>query len=255
MSSQPSFNVGLFVTCLVDLFRPSVGFSAIKLLEQAGCKVIVPTAQTCCGQPTYNNGDVNHSREIAQQVIDTFLSYDYVVVPSGSCAGMIKQHYPQLFQQDKSWLIKAHTLAERCYELTSFLTDICGVTTVDAYFPHTVTYHDSCASLREMKVKSQPRQLLQTVKGLTLIEMQETEVCCGFGGTFCVKYPEISTRIVSDKATNIQATQAEVLLAGDMGCLLNITGRLKRLNSEVKVYHIAEVLANNTDNIPAIAEG
>lgn len=254
MSSQPIFHVGLFVTCLVDLFRPSVGFSSIKLLEQAGCKVSVPTTQTCCGQPTYNNGDIAHSREIAKQVIDSFWDYDYVVVPSGSCAGMFKQHYPELFQQDNTWLIKAHTFAERCYELTSFLTDICGMTAVDADFPYTVTYHDSCSSLREMQVKSQPRQLLQTVRGLKLVEMKESEVCCGFGGTFCVKYPEISTRIVSDKVANIEATQAEVLLAGDMGCLLNITGRLKRLNSKVKVYHVAEVLANNTQDIPAIAE-
>ena len=241
MSVKP--RVGLFVTCLVDLFRPNVGFAAIKLLEQAGCQVEVPLDQTCCGQPAYNNGDLNNTRKIAKQVIATFEEFDYIVVPSGSCGGMLKLHYPQLFKDDPAWKTRSENFAQRCHELVSFLTDQCGVNHVDTQFEHTVTYHDSCSGLRELGIKTQPRQLLSTVKGLTLHEMRESEVCCGFGGTFCVKYPEISTHIVSAKAHHIEATGAQVLLAGDMGCLLNITGRLKRLNIPVKAYHVSEVLA------------
>jgi L-lactate dehydrogenase complex protein LldE len=244
--------VGLFVTCLVDLFRPNVGFAAIKLLEKAGCEVEVPTAQTCCGQPAYNNGDLKNSRAIAKQVIDNFNEFDYIVAPSGSCIGMLKLHYPQLFKDDPEWQAKAEAFAERCYELVSFLTEVCGK--VDARFEQTVTYHDSCSGLRELGIQAQPRQLLKKVQGLKLTEMAEADVCCGFGGTFCVKFPEISARMVSDKVANIQATGAQVLVAGDMGCLLNIAGRLKRLNSSVKVYHVAEVLAEMTI-VPAIGEG
>lgn len=254
MTSTHSPRVGLFVTCLVDLFRPNVGFATLKLLEQAGCQVEVPIAQTCCGQPAYNSGDLANSRAIAKQVIDNFQEFDYIVAPSGSCAGMLKQHYPQLFQDDSQWQAKAQAFAERCYELISFLTDVCGINQIDAHFEQTITYHDACAGLRELGIQTQPRQLLKRVQGLKLIEMEETEVCCGFGGTFCVKYPDISARMVSDKVANLQATEARVLLAGDMGCLLNMAGRLKRLNSPIKVYHIAEVLAEMT-NVPAIGEG
>jgi len=249
-----SHRVGLFVTCLVDLFRPNVGFAAIKLLEKAGCQVEVPTAQTCCGQPAYNNGDLANSRAIAKQVIETFAEFDYIVAPSGSCARMLKQHYPQLFPSELRWQTKAQAFANRCYELVSFLTDVCGMTEVEAQFEQTVTYHDACSGLRELGIEAQPRQLLNSVQGLKLTEMKETNVCCGFGGTFCVKYPDISARMVSDKVDNIQATKAEVLLSPDMGCLLNIAGRLKRLKSPVKVYHIAEVLAEMA-TVPAIGEG
>ena len=237
-------HVGLFVTCLIDLMRPNVGFAAVALLEQAGCQVDVPTAQTCCGQPAYNNGDTNSSRQIAQQVITTFEEYDYVVGASGSCMGMLKRHYPELFtEHDGDWKIKAERFAEKCYELTTFLTKVKPLT-INASFPHRVTYHDSCSSQRELGIKQQPRQLLSQVKGLELIEMQETEVCCGFGGTFSVKYPDISTRMVSNKAENIQATDAAYLVTGDMGCLMNIAGRLHRLGSPVKAFHIAEILAD-----------
>jgi L-lactate dehydrogenase complex protein LldE len=252
--STHSHRVGLFVTCLVDLFRPNVGFAAIKLLEKAGCQVEIPTAQTCCGQPAYNNGDLAKSRAIAKQVIDTFEYFEYIVAPSGSCAGMLKQHYPQLFKDELREQIKAQAFASRCYELVSFLTDVCGMTQVEAQFEQTVTYHDACSSLRELGIEAQPRQLLNSVQGLKLTEMKEANVCCGFGGTFCVKYPDISARMVSDKVKNIQATKAEVLLASDMGCLLNIAGRLKRLKCPVKVYHIAEVLAEMA-KVPAIGEG
>ncbi|EDN66337.1 Fe-S oxidoreductase [Beggiatoa sp. PS] len=255
MSITPnqSPRVGLFITCLVDLFRPNVGFATIKLLENAGCQVEVPLSQTCCGQPAYNNGDLVNSREIAKQVITHFEDFDYIVIPSGSCAGMFKHHYPQLFSDEPEWQAKAEVFAARCYELVSFLTDVCGVTAVNASFEQTVTYHDSCSGLRELGIKAQPRQLLNSIPDIKLVEMKETEVCCGFGGTFCVKYPDISTKMVSDKVAHIEETKAEVLLAGDMGCLLNIAGRLTRLNSPVKVYHIAEVLADMTEG-PAIGK-
>ena len=246
-------NVGLFVTCLVDLFRPNVGFATIKLLENAGCKVSVPTAQTCCGQPAYNNGDLENSRAIAKQVIENFDEFDYIVAPSGSCTAMLKHHYPQLFQNEPQWQAKAQAFANRCYELVSFLTDVCGIDKVQARFSFPVTYHDACSGLRELGIANQPRQLLKSVQSISITEMKEADVCCGFGGTFCVKYPDISTRMVSDKAANVQATNAQVLLAGDMGCLLNIAGRLKRLNSPIKVYHVAEVLANMA-LVPAIGE-
>jgi L-lactate dehydrogenase complex protein LldE len=244
----------LFVTCLVDLFRPSVGFAAVKLLEDAGCKVEVPASQTCCGQPAFNSGDFSTTREIARQIIDAFAGFDYVVGPSGSCMGTIRTHYPALFADDPEELSRAKHLAERSYELTSFLADIMGVGSVQARYDAAVTYHDSCAGLRELGVKTQPRTLLQSVAGLSIKEMQDTEVCCGFGGTFCVKYPEISGRMVSDKVANIERSGAETVLGGDLGCLLNISGRLKRLGKPFRAYHVAEVLANMTDT-PAIGEG
>ncbi len=246
--------VGLFVTCLVDLYRPNVGFAAIKLLEDAGYTVEVPEAQTCCGQPAFNNGDFDTTRDIARQIIMAFEDFDYVVGASGSCMGTIKTHYPDLFKEEAEWLSRANRLSDKSFELTSFLTDIAGVKSVDVQFDADVTYHDSCAGLRELGVKQQPRNLLDSVTGLNLNEMQNSETCCGFGGTFCVKFPQISTRLASDKVENIDATGANVLLGGDMGCLLNISGRLKRLDKAVKVYHVAEVLADMTD-LPAIGEG
>ncbi len=244
--------VALFVTCLVDLHRPTVGFAAIHLLEQAGCAVEVPSAQTCCGQPAYNTGDRASTRAIAQGVIAAFEGYDYVVVPSGSRGGMISHHYPGLFGDDPAMRARAEALAGRTYELIDFLTGIMGVTSVPAQFDGVATYHDSCSGLRELGVKQQPRHLLASVAGLTLREMTDPEVCCGFGGTFCVKYPEISTRMVSDKTRDIAATGADTLLAGDLGCLLNMAGRLSREGSPVAVRHVAEVLAGMTDEVPPI---
>lgn len=251
MNKQPS--VGLFVTCLVDLFRPNVGFAAIKLLENAGCSVTVPVLQTCCGQPAYNSGDAPDAREIAKQVIAAFEGFDYVVGPSGSCMGMIRVHYPEMFPTDAGWRGRADSVAEKSHELLSFLRDVLGVDSLEVRYEGTATYHDSCSGLREMGVKSQPRDLLSHVSGLTLNEMAETEVCCGFGGTFCVKYPKISQRMVTDKVKNIVDTGATTLLGGDLGCLLNMAGRLKREQSQVKVYHAAEVLAGLTD-VPPIGD-
>jgi L-lactate dehydrogenase complex protein LldE len=248
------FRVALFVTCLVDLFRPSVGFAAVKLLEDAGCVVEVPEAQSCCGQPGYNSGDRADAKAIARQVIATFSLYDYVVVPSGSCGGMIKTHYPTLFPDDPPMAEQAQALAGRTFELVSFLADVLKRDQVDARYAGTVTYHDACSGLRELGVKDQPRRLLKSVDGLILKEMATPEVCCGFGGTFCVKYPEISDKMVSDKAADIAATGADTLLCGDMGCLLNMAGKLSRLGKPVAVRHVAEVLADMTEASPPIGQ-
>ena len=242
-ASQPR-RVALFVTCLVDLFRPSVGFAAIRLLEEAGCSVEVPPLQVCCGQPAYNSGDRATTRAIARQVIDTFEGYEAVVAPSGSCGGMLAHHYPGLFDDDPAMKARAENLAGRSYELISFLVDVLGVDTVAARYDGSVTYHDSCSGLRELGVKDQPRRLLGSVDGLRLSEMKTPEVCCGFGGTFCVKYPEISNAMVGEKSADIGQSGADTLLAGDLGCLMNMAGKLQREGSAVRVRHVAEVLAD-----------
>lgn len=250
-SSRP--RIGLFVTCLVDLFRPSIGFASLKLLEDAGCVVEVPQAQTCCGQPAYNSGDRGDAQAVAKGVIAAFEPYGYLVAPSGSCTGMIKKHYPGLFADDPLWEPRAKTLAEKSFELVSFLADVLGVTSVQAAHSGSVTYHDSCSGLRELGIQRQPRRLLKTVAGLSLKELPEADVCCGFGGTFCVKYPDISNAIVEKKTEKIAETGAETLLAGDLGCLLNMAGKLKREGRATKSRHVAEVLAGMTDE-PAIGE-
>jgi L-lactate dehydrogenase complex protein LldE len=250
VSSSPSASqprprrVALFVTCLVDLFRPSVGFAAIKLLEDAGCTVEVPPLQVCCGQPAYNSGDRATARAIAAQVIDAFEGFEAVVAPSGSCGGMLAHHYPGLFDDDPAMKARAENLAQRSHELVSFLVDVLGVKSVAAHFDGAVTYHDSCSGLRELGVKQQPRRLLASIKGLELREMETPEVCCGFGGTFCVKYPEISNAMVGEKSADIAQSGADTLLAGDLGCLMNMAGKLQRQGRTVRVRHVAEVLAD-----------
>jgi L-lactate dehydrogenase complex protein LldE len=246
--------VALFVTCLVDLFRPTIGFAAVKLLKEVGCTVEVPRAQTCCGQPAYNSGGRADAKAIALQVCDTFAGYDYVVAPSGSCAGMIRQHYPELFADDPVNLPRAQELAGRTWELISFLADVCGMRTVTARWDRDVTYHDACSGLRELGVKLQPRQLLASVAGLRLKELPGAEVCCGFGGTFCIKYPDISDKMVTDKEADIVATGAEAVLAGDLGCLLNMAGKLYRQGRRLEVRHVAEVLAGMTEEASPIGE-
>src|ERR1700678_725693 len=250
MAARETWHVGLFVTCLVDMIRPSVGFAAAKLLEDAGCTVAVPP-QSCCGQPAFNSGDRATTRDIAEQVIAAFATCDYVVAPSGSCAGMLRAHYPELFRGDPNWQPRADAFAEKTYELVSFLVDVCGVSRVAARLDATATYHDSCSGLRELGVRGQPRRLLATVEGLRLTEMRDPNVCCGFGGAFCVKYPDISNAIVAKKAANIVATGAGLLLAGDLGCLMNMAGKLQRDGAAIEVRHIAEVLAGMTEE-PAI---
>ncbi len=243
--------VGLFVTCLVDLIRPAVGFAAVKLLQDAGCSVEVPV-QTCCGQPAFNSGDRATTRAIAGQVIAAFEGYDYVVAPSGSCAGMLKTHYPELFEGDAAWAPRADAFCAKTHELISFLVDVMKVSKVAAAFDGAVTYHDACSGLRELGIKAQPRKLLAGVQGLTITEMHDADVCCGFGGTFCVKYPDISNTIVTKKAEHVAATGAGTLLAGDLGCLMNMAGKLQRLGKPVRARHVAEVLAGM--NEPAIGE-
>ncbi|MFZ1416510.1 MAG: (Fe-S)-binding protein [Defluviicoccus sp.] len=245
--------VGLFVTCLVDLMRPRVGFAAVKLLENAGCRVVVPAQQTCCGQPAFNSGAAAEAKAVARQVIDAFRDVDYVVAPSGSCAGMIKTHYPELFADEPARAAAVAALAAKTYELTSFLVDVLRQTPRAGTYPVAATYHDSCSGLRELGVKAQPRYLLSKLEGLSLTEVPSAETCCGFGGLFCVKYADISAKMVDAKVDDIAASGAKLVLGGDMGCLMNIAGRLQRRGFAVAVRHVAEVLAGSTD-VPAIGE-
>jgi L-lactate dehydrogenase complex protein LldE len=236
--------VGLFVTCLVDLMRPSIAFAALELLEAAGCEVYVPPGQTCCGQPGYNSGDREAARALALKVMAEFEGCDYLVAPSGSCSGMIGTHYPDLFGDSPELRARAERLAGRVYELTDFLVRVAKLVAVPGEFRGTVTYHDSCAGLREMGVKAQPRALLAKVPGLALAEMGECEQCCGFGGTFSVKFGEVSGAIADRKCQAIEATGADAVVLGDLGCMLNIEGRLRRRGNETtRVLHVAEVLA------------
>ena len=251
MTGKP--RVGLFVTCLVDLVRPQVGFAAVKLLEQAGCEVEVPAAQTCCGQPAWNAGADAHSVDIARQVIAAFEGFDYVVVPSGSCGGMIKRHYTEVFEKDEAWLPRARALAAKTHELMSFLVKVRGMSGVTAQFAKTVCIHDSCSSLREMGVKAEPRALLGSVGGLTIDELKDQQTCCGFGGLFSVKYPEISERMADDKIADALATKATVLTGGDLGCLLHLKGRMARQGKALEVRHAAEILADMGGE-PALGE-
>ena len=254
MSHTSRHRVGFFVTCLADLFRPSVAFAAIRLLENAGCRVEVPEQQTCCGQPGYNGGAVDDTLPLAKKVIETFADYPYVVAPSGSCAGMIKHHYPRLFAEYPDWHARAQDLARRTWEVTSFLVEVMDfVPPKVSLGERQVTYHDSCAGLRELGIKQQPRKLL-TAAGVEITEMERTDVCCGFGGTFCVKMPEISQKMASDKLAHATDAGADTLLGGDLGCLLNIAGRASRQGEAIEVRHVVEVLADSLDG-PAIGEG
>lgn len=253
--SAPPPSVGLLVTCLADLFRPEVAFAALKLLRAQGLRVEVPRKQTCCGQVAHNSGDKEGARQVAAQLIPLFERYDYLVAPSGSCSGQIRHQYPVLFPVGDPLHQRAAALAAKTYELTSFLTDVLGVTGVAARFEHRVTYHDSCSSRREMGVDAQPRKLLASVAGLTFNECDDLESCCGFGGTFCVKYPAISTRMADERIRSFEASGAEVVVGGDLGCLLHLAGRMQRLGSKLQVRHVAEVLAEYCDQLPPIAAG
>jgi L-lactate dehydrogenase complex protein LldE len=251
MSARPL--VGLLVTCLADMFRPQIGFAALRLLEQAGCDVDVPP-QSCCGQPAYNAGDAKDAKALAKRLIAAFEPFDYVVVPSGSCGGMVKLHYPELLKSDPAWLSRANALAEKTHELFSFLVNIRGMKTVAAACEGNAAYHDSCSSLREMKVGLEPRLLLKSVNGLNVRDLSEKEICCGFGGFFSVKYPEVSARMADDKIADAKASGADMILAGDLGCLLHLAGRLSRKGERMAVRHAAEILADMA-NSPAIGEG
>jgi L-lactate dehydrogenase complex protein LldE len=242
--------IALFYTCLIDVMRPEIGFSAIKLLESAGCEVVVPDTQTCCGQPAYNSGDRGTARQLAEKFVLEFEQFDYVVIPSGSCGGMVCTHYADLFDDDPQWRERMQSLAARVFELSEFLHTIvkfeanpaCG----QSQFQGLVTYHDSCCGLRELGVQQQPRTLLRQVPGLELTEMKDCRNCCGFGGTFAIKYGDISAAIVDEKCANIQASGAAAVVLGDLGCMLNIEGRLRRTGDDkTRVLHLAQVLAGD----------
>jgi L-lactate dehydrogenase complex protein LldE len=232
----PSPRVALFVTCLVDLIRPQVGFAALRTLEAAGCTVIVPSGQVA----------------IAKRTIALLEGHDAVVVPSGSCAATIRVHYPELFEHDAAWRPRAEAIAAKTYEIMAYLDEVRGWRP-DVALSATATYHDSCSGLRELGVKAQPRRLLRGVEGLTLKPLKGEETCCGFGGAFCVKYPAISNAIAAEKADAIEASEAELLLAGDLGCLMNMAGKLHRDGSSVRAFHAIEVIAGMGDG-PAIGE-
>ena len=233
--------------------RPSVGFAAVRLLEASGCDVEVPTAQTCCGQPAYNSGDTHNAKALAQSTIAAFEGFDYVVAPSGSCAAMLKRHYSKLMTGDDEAQEKAASFAERVYELVSFLANVRGVTSLPGTYDGRVTYHDGCSGLRELGIKSEPRKLLAAVPGLDFVEMPDCETCCGFGGLFSVKYPGISAAIAAKKTAHAAAVHPDLLLSGELGCLMNIAGKLAREGSSVGCRHIAEVLAGEM-SAPPIAQ-
>ena len=241
-------NIALFVTCLVDLFRPSVAFAAVRLLENAGCTVKVPDAQTCCGQPAYNSGDKTSAGRLAAQTIRLLMDYDYVVVPSGSCAAMIKRHYPQFLAGDAALAVQARTLAAKTFELTQFLHDVKRYKPA-AVMVENITYHDACSGFRELGIQAQPRALLQS----QIIENNDGETCCGFGGTFCVKYTGVSTAIADRKLDRLSATGAATVTGGDLGCLMHLAGRAARRSMTLQFRHVAEVLAGDMA-APAIAE-
>jgi L-lactate dehydrogenase complex protein LldE len=238
--------IGLFVTCLVDAVRPDIGFAALKLLEGAGYEVVVPENQTCCGQPAYNSGDSATARDLAEKLLREFEGFDYVVLPSGSCGGQIRLQYLELFRHSPDLKARAERLASRTYELTDFLVNVAKIDRLPSNFTGHITYHDSCAGLRELGVKTQPRALLARLPGVRLTEMKDCQQCCGFGGTFSVKYGDISGAIVDEKCSNIRATGADAVVLGDLGCILNIEGRLRRIgDNTTRVLHVAQVLAGD----------
>ena len=235
--------VALFHTCLIDLMRPRIGFAALELLEAGGYAVEVPSTQTCCGQPAWNSGDKASAAKLAQKVIAEFESYEYVVAPSGSCADHIRNEYPTILADDPAWHGRAVALASRVYELTDFLVNVAKIDKLPGNFAGRITYHDSCAGLRSLGIKAQPRALLAKLPGVELAEMTGAEDCCGFGGTFSVKFGDISAAIAERKCTNACATGAKAIVGGDLGCLLNIEGKLRRMgDDQTEVLHIAEVL-------------
>lgn len=244
--------VSLFVTCLADLFRPSVAWAAIELLEQAGCTVDVPTAQSCCGQPAYNAGEYDTARPLARQVIELLEPADYVVLPSGSCAGMLIHHYPRLLEGD--WHDRAVALSAKTFELTTFLSEIAPLPAGEGSATTAVAYHDSCAGLRELGIREQPRELLRQRCDVEVLELTQRDVCCGFGGTFCAKMPDIAAKMSDDKLKDALEKGARVLTGGDLGCLLTLAGRASRMGHELEVRHVAELLVGDSET-PAIGEG
>ena len=251
--------VGFFATCLVDLVRPKVGLAAVALLEDAGCDVVVPRGQTCCGQPAYNAGARDGAVALARQTVLAFADADvaYVVVPSGSCAAVLRRHYPELLAGDPDMAVLAKKFSNKVYELTAFLADILDVTPLPegtpGKTPRRIAYHDACAGLRELGIREAPRRLLEKIPGLDVATLAEDDICCGFGGAFCTKFPEISERLATDKCQAAEKAGATELTGGDLGCLLHLAGRLQDQGSGLRVRHVAEILAGLDDG-PAIGE-
>ncbi|MGG4504167.1 (Fe-S)-binding protein [Paenibacillus polymyxa] len=233
--------VSLFITCLSDAIYPKVGEAMARLLARYGVELEFPKMQTCCGQPSYNSGYWDETRAAAKTILKAFNNSDFVVAPSGSCTYMI-HHYPELFKDEPEWLESARRLEQKTYEFTQFMVQVLGVTDVGASFPHTVTYHPSCHGTRLLGVKEEPMKLLGSVKGLQLVPLPFAEDCCGFGGTFAVKMPDISGAMVTEKVDHIRETEAEVLVGLDMACLMNIAGNLRYRKEPVRVMHLAELL-------------
>lgn len=233
--------VSLFITCVCDMFSPEVGKDTVELLEKVGCDVDFPTAQTCCGQPAYNSGYLESSKKGMIQIMKAFKHSEYIVGPSGSCIGMIKA-YPDIFKGDARWEQLAIETANKAYEITQFLVEVIQVTDIKSNFKGRVTYHPSCHMTRILGVKDAPKILMNQIDGLELIELDNQEDCCGFGGTFAVKNNVISEEMVKEKSSHITATEADYLVGGDMGCLMNIGGRMSREGKAIKVVHITEIL-------------
>ena len=232
----------LFVTCIIDQLYPQVGVSVVKVLRRLGVDVDFPMDQTCCGQPVYNSGFTDQARKLAQRVLESFQDCRYVVVPSGSCTAMIRVFYQDLFRHDPELSKQARELSGKVYEFSEYLVKVLGVEDVGAGYPGTATYHPSCHLLREAEVREEPHKLLDRVKGLALRELAQAETCCGFGGTFAVKFPHISEAMLADKVHNVSASGADTLVSCDMGCLMNIEGALSRQGSDIKVRHLAQIL-------------
>jgi L-lactate dehydrogenase complex protein LldE len=238
--------VAVFATCLVDALFPGVGMATVRLLRRLGYEVDVPLRQTCCGQMHVNSGYPREALPLVRNHVETFLDYDAVVVPSGSCAGAIRHQHADVARQygDDVLVEGAELVARHTYELSEFLVDVIGVTDVGAYFPHRVTYHPTCHSLRLLRVGDRPLRLLRHVRGLELVELPDAYSCCGFGGTFAIKNADVSTAMLADKMAGVMATDAEVCTAGDSSCLMHIGGGLSRLNTGVRTVHLAEILAS-----------
>ncbi len=236
--------VSLFIPCLVDQFFPRVGLNLIKILKKVGATVDYPMEQTCCGQPAFNSGYHEEAIELAQQFLQVFRAADYIVCPSGSCTSMVRIFYPEIID-DHSLHDALEEVTSKTYEFSDFLVNVLGIKDVGARFPHKVTYHDACHLLRELKIKEAPRELIRHVRDIEFVEMEDSEACCGFGGSFSVKFPEISTAMAEDKANATVQSGAEYVVANDSSCLMQIAGTLSRKGSPAKTLHLAELLGKN----------
>jgi L-lactate dehydrogenase complex protein LldE len=235
--------ITLFIQCLVDTMYPEVGQAMVRLFERLGVSVVIPLNQTCCGQPAFNSGYRKEAKIAAKRFITIFETAEMIVCPSGSCVDMVKNQYPGLFTEGSPWQERAKSVSAKIFELTEYLVDVLGVEDVGAKFYGRVTYHDSCHLLRNLGVADQPRRLIANVRDTQLVEMKNSEKCCGFGGIFSVKYPDISTAILEEKVDNIVAAEADAVVGCDISCLMNIQGMLSRRKSQIKIMHIAELLA------------